>query len=284
MEEHTQDKPTLSEITGIKHIPTGIQPNVEKEILSHRDGGRQVLTHEEFKLAKEELEQNSFINKFPRTFKYSSDPIYRDQVYCLHAFVPSQGAQPDKDGVYGMIKFRGTFPTEHEMNEKAEDILRELDSYNTIFHGYCGKWFPVTKSSKYTREIHEVDIKKKIKEVVSTDIKEKRKDEKQQISEIKQREEELRKDVKKSSEDKDPIEKYIELKVKKAHCMHTLDRYKKDIEKLQKVLDESSIQLNIMDEEKSDYKEKYIDIYRKAREQVGLPIGETETIISYMQI
>jgi molecular chaperone DnaK (HSP70) len=276
--------PSLSEITGIKHKPTGTQPSIEKEILSNRDGGRVNLTNDEFKEANKLLNETGFVEKFSRTFKYSADPIFRDQIYCLHSFVPSKGAKPDKDGVFGMIKFRGTFPSQQETNEKAEEIIREMDSYNSVFHGYVGKWFPVTKSSKYTREVHEIDIQKKTKGIVSDSIKQKRKEDRQEIEQINQREKELREDVKIKPEDRDPIERYIELKVKKANCMHTLERYKKDIEKLQKIVDNSQEILSTLDEENSDFKDKYVDIYRKAREQVGLPIGETETLISYMQI
>jgi hypothetical protein len=280
----SSSKPTLSEISGVKHIPTGTQPQVEKDLLEYRDGGRKPLTGKEYKEAEKELIVTDIIGKFPSTYKYSVDPIYRDQSYCLHSFIPSKGATPDEDGVFGMIKLRGSFPSIQEMNERSEDIVRELDSYNKIFHGYTGRWAPITTSSKYTAEVYEVDLQEKIKNVVGNDIKSKRRDEEQEIKEIKDREKKLREDVLIKDEDRDPIERYLELMVKKAHCLYTLDRYKADGEKLQKVVDDTKVVLTEMNENNPEFLEKYESLYRAAREEVGMSEVETQSIINYMKI
>jgi hypothetical protein len=276
----------LSEITGNKHKPTGLEPEIMKSISQQRDGGRQSLTNVEYEHASKELIQRSFIEKFPRTFKYSSDPIYRNQTYALHSFIPSKGATPDNDGIFGMFKIRGSCGTLEEADEQAEEIIRNVDSYNTVFHSYCGKWFPATSSSKYTEEVNEIDINKKIKDRVSENLKEKRKKDKTELQEIEEREEELRTDVKDSiDQDEDPLKNYIELYVKKAHCLHTLDRYKLDIEKLDKVMTDAQKLIEDMDVEHPTFKDEYLDVYKKARTKVGLTNNaDMDVIVKYMQI
>ncbi len=274
---------TLNQITGITHKATGTRHPIEDELNSSRDKFRKPLDRDEFAAANNDLNVDSFVNKFPRTFKYSADDPIPQQTYSLHSFIPSKGATPDKDGVFGMIKFRGAHADPGSANESAEKIIQMNDSYNTIFTSYVGKWFPVTQSSKWTQDVHEVDIQKKQKEVVSTSIKEKRNEEKKQINEIKKREEELRSNTSTQMEDKDPIESYLECMVKKANCLFTLERYKKDIERLERVLEESRAILVDFDEKQPELKENYKDVYRKARESVGLPISETETLIHYME-
>lgn len=274
---------SLREITGIVHKPTGGKITMEQQLNQHKDMFREPLTREEFTEANAELNVNDFVSKFPQTFKYSADEPIPDQIYGLHSFIPSAGAIPDSDGVFGMIKFRGTFPSSDDANEKAEKIIQSHDSYNTIFTSYIGKWFPVTKSSKWTRDVHEVDIQQKTKETVSKSIKGKRDEEKKQIEEIKKREQELRNDTSQKITDKNPMEIYLECMVKKANCLFTLERYKKDIARLETVLGESTKKIKEFDETQPELKENYKEIYRKAREEVGLPISETETLIHYME-
>lgn len=274
---------SLNEITGITHKPTGSRISLEDELKSHVDIFREPLTREQFNEAKSDLHINSYVEKFPKTIKYSVDEHIPEQVYSLHSFIPSTGAKPDSDGVFGLIKFRGSYQTVDMANENADKMIRSQDSYNTIYTSYTGKWFPVTESSKWTKDIHEVDIQKKTREVVSSSIKDKREDEKKQIQEIRRREEDLRNDTGTQVKDKNPMETYLECMVKKANCLYTLERYKKDIKRLEEVLDQSKNIIQEFDATQPELKEGYKDIYRKAREEVGLPVSETETLIHYME-
>jgi len=273
---------TLADISGNRHKQTTVKPQASDTLKRGRDGSRTPLTDKEWEAASPEVVEKKFVDKFPRSFKYSADPIYRNQVYSLHSFIPAPGATPDKEGVFGMFKVRATCMTEEEADEHAEDIVRNVDSYNTVYHGYCGKWFPATLSSKYTQEIHEVDITKKVKEVISKNLVNKRKQEKKDIQEIKQREAELRKEVKDIEENgEDPMDVYIELHVKKAHCLYTLERYKKDMLKLEKVCEESQTLIDKLDTDNPEFKNNYMDIYKQARSKVGLG-SEKEDFMKYM--
>ena len=63
--------------------------------------------------------------------------------------------------------------------------IRTVDSYHKIFTAFVGKPFPATTSSRFAADTNEIDIKKKVTEVISKDIKRQRLEEKKEIEEIK---------------------------------------------------------------------------------------------------
>jgi hypothetical protein len=118
--------------------------------------------------------------------------------------VPSSGATPDKDGVYGMIKVRGVFATENEANVRAEFLIRNNDSYHTIYHSIVGRPIPLSHNSKYVADTVEIDLNKKVTSTMKEDMKEKKEKDKKELEDIKKREANLLEDVKKAPEDVDP--------------------------------------------------------------------------------
>ena len=128
-------------------------------------------------------------NNFPEVERRYTDPVIDLQKIGLFSFVPARGAVPNNQGIYGFAKIRGNFANENEANERAEFIIRNVDSYNQIFHTYVGRPFPITVDSKYSAETQEIDIRKEMAKTVSENIKEKKEDEHKTMQEIKQKEE-----------------------------------------------------------------------------------------------
>ena len=73
-----------------------------------------------------------------------------------------------------------------------------------------GRPFPITESSNYSAETTEIDIRKQTAESVSTNIKQKKKDEQKDISEIKLREQELFEET--SRDEADPYDNIYYIK------------------------------------------------------------------------
>jgi hypothetical protein len=143
------------------------------------------LSDTETDRAMEELNKTSYIAlDFPRRDKTFVDPSIVNQVYSLFSFVPSKEAKPDKNGVYGYGKIRGCFSTDIEANQRAEFIIRNVDSYHPIYHGFVGRPFPITASSDYSAEVNEIDIKKQMTDSISADVKAKKLEEKKEIEHI----------------------------------------------------------------------------------------------------
>ncbi len=237
------------------------------------------LSEEEVKNAMNDLYINDFTKRFPRVEKLFADPSIPSQTYGLISFVPSRGATPDKDGVFGMVKIRGCFATEQESMMKAEDLIRNVDSYHSIYNTYVGRPFPLSVSKKYVTDTTEIDLKKKVTEETSAEVKKKRDEERKVMKEIEEREKELIADVEKKEDD--PYDVYTELMVKKAQLSWTYHQTLKKMEEMKNSIIKAREDIAKMHEENPDYHNQYMDKYMAARKKAGLP-SDDNSFIKYM--
>jgi hypothetical protein len=241
------------------------------------------LNNEQVEQAMNAMSEMSFVEKFPRVERQFADPALPLQTYGLISFVPSKGATPDKDGVYGFMKLRGNFATTQESSERAQFLLREVDSYHKIFHAYVGRPFPITLDQKYCAKTEEIDIRKKAIEVVSEDVKAKRDKEKEEIEDIKRREKQLL-DEAKPDYKPDPYEEYTVLKVKKAQLVWAYSQTQKKMEDMKKSIIKTRAQIVEMDAQNPEYSKEYFDRYMKARRDAGISDENNteENFVKYM--
>lgn len=247
------------------------------DAVSYNQGA--TITDEEVKEALKANYDTTFTDKFPRFEKFYADPQITNQTFALVSFAPSKGATPDKDGVFGMLKVRGTYATEDEAMIRAEYIVRNVDSYNSILNVYVGRPFPLASSRKFIKDTTEVEVKKKITEETSTNIRSKRDEEKKTIQEIEERQKELLADVEKKEED--PYDVYIELMVKKAQLTWTYKETLKKMEDMKRNIIKAREETARMKEENPDYHAQYMDKYMEARKKAGLPLDDA-SFIKYM--
>lgn len=228
--------------------------------------GAPQLSDEEVSSAMKDLNNNAFTSKFPRVDRTYADPPPPMQNIGLLSFVPAKGSKPNESGVYGFAKLRGNFATEVEADQRAEYIIRNVDSYHQIYHTYVGRPFPMTASSDYSADTNEIDIRKEMTESISNDVKQKKQDELKTVQEIKKREEELVADTK--NEDADPYDEYITLRVKKAQLSWTYLEHVKKLKEIKSIILRTRVEIEKL-EENSDYKDKYYDKYMSARKDSG---------------
>lgn len=232
--------------------------------------GVAVLTEDEVKYAKDELLDKELLSKFRQQDKFYSDPIYNNQLYSLHSFIPTKGAKPDEHGVFGFMKCRGTFFTQEEADQRAEWIIRNVDSYHTIQTSYTGKPFPIcADTKKYVQDTNAVDIRKKATETISQDIKHKRYEEKRTMQEIKEKEKKL---LESTGEDfkEDPEDVYTTLMVKKANLVWTYVETRDKMKQMRENIIKTRKEIDDMDKEDSSLKEQYYERYMQARKESGL--------------
>lgn len=218
-----------------------------------------------------------------QTESYFCDPPIFNQQIGLVSFVPSKGAKPDKDGFYGMMKIRGNFVNDEEANKKAEDLIRNVDSYHHIFHCKVGKPFPITDSTNFSEEVKQIDIKKKATEIVSQDILDKKKEAKKDMEDIKQREKNLLNESKDAIEGKplDPYDDYIMNHVRRSQLLWTYKEAMQKIEKMKKSYIESIQKIKELDENFPEFQNSYKEKYMEAREAAGIKDNEN-SFIQYM--
>jgi hypothetical protein len=233
------------------------------------------LSEEEVKNALDVLDNTKFVKKFSNVERRYADPIDPMQRIGLISFVPAKGATPNDKGVYGFAKLRGNYPTDREASERAEFLIRNVDSYHQLYHTYVGRPFPLTESSDYSAETSEIDIRQSMTESVSASIKGKKNDERQQIKEIEERENKLKEESKK--EDEDPVDFYTTLRVKKAQIVWTYLETAKKLEEMKEIIIKTRAQITDMDKEDKSYSENYFKKYCDARSESGLDNSANQT-------
>lgn len=227
-----------------------------------------VLSDEQTSEAMNVLNNTDFIDKFPRVDRTYADPILSMQLYGLISFTPAKGATPNENGVFGFAKLRGNFASEIEASQRAEFLIKNIDSYHQIYHTYVGRPFPITNSSKYSAETKEIDIRKQTAESVSQNVREKRLDEEKEIREIKQREEKLLEETKR--EEIDTYEDYITQKVKLAQLSFTYLEHQKKMEEVKGIVINTRELIKKLDGEFPEYKNSYYEKYMQARKDAGI--------------
>lgn len=243
------------------------------------------LTPAETESAYKELNNTAFTSKFPRVDRTYADPPVQLQSIGLISFTPAKGAVANKDGVFGFAKLRGNYASEMEANQRAEYLIRNVDSYHQIYHTYVGRPFPITASSQYSADTQEIDIRRAAAESISSAVKEKKMEEKRTVDDIKQREEALRADTQADPEEKDPIEEYTTLRVKKAQLIFTYLEHQRLMKEVKASLIKTRSRVEHMDETDPTLKDRYYKKYMDARDTAGLVQSDADTqsnFIKYM--
>ena len=238
------------------------------------------LNVEELQKAMETL--NTDI-RFTQVDRYYADPPQVNQNIVLVSFVPSKGAKPDKDNIYGMMKVRGVYATQEEANERAEFLIRNVDSYHEIFHANVGRPFPVTTATSFADSVKDIDIRKKTTEVISQDILQKKRKEQQEMEEMKNREKKLLEESKRAQndEEEDPFEEYITQNVKRAQLAWTFHETKKKIEQMRSGYKSAIERIKELDKEHPEFVDKYMDKYMEARRSSGIK-DDPDSFIQYL--
>jgi hypothetical protein len=240
------------------------------------------LSAEQTQAAKAALLNTKYTDlSFPRTTRFRVDPpINQQNYYCLHSFTPSVGAQADKDGCFGVVKFRGAFGSLQEADAHAEHLIRTVDSLHEIHIGYVGREFPLTLDPMYFNETHEIDIKKKMDEVERAHAKTVRDKEQEDMQTLKKRETELLEATKKSPEEiKHDIDHYISLRVKCANILHVRDETLKKLQTYEQTRQDTMAELEELDAAHPDYKDLYLEKFKKSLSDVGI---QDTPLLKYM--
>lgn len=243
------------------------------------DFNKPVLTDEQTLAATQDLVNADHIDLYPKTERAFADPSIDDQDYCLVSFIPSTQATPDKDGIYGMIKVRGTYNSLEKCDKRAEYLIKNIDSVHHIYYAGVGKPFPITNSSNFSKDISKVKIQEKMIE----DKKTKEEKEKQELEEIKKREQEI---IEQNKSDEpvevDPLEEYITNRVKKAQLTWTYIGTMKKLEDMRKNILAAREKISEYDESDPSLRENYLQKYNDSLKSINMH-QERDSFIKYLE-
>jgi hypothetical protein len=222
---------------------------------------------------------------FPQIDRQYADPPLMNQKICLVSFIPSKGARPDADNIYGMMKVRGVFATEEEANERAEMLIRNHDSYHEIFHAFVGRPFPVTNVEGFEKELQTIDIRKKTVKLISEDILSKKRDEEKEVREMQDREKRLLDQSKKAKEDlpEDPYDVYITDQVKRAQLIWTYQETMKKCLQMKDIIKTTNEAIAKAEADHPEFLEQYREKYMSARKEAGLK-EDDDSFIKYLGV
>lgn len=266
-----------------KNDNTAKEPQVIKD-LPKANPGRKALNDSDLEIAKKELFSKR-MSKIQREMKSRVDPPINGQYFGLVSFIPSKEAIPDKDGCFGILKFRGAFSNPSEAETWGEHLLRDHDTTAEIDVVHIGKHFPLlVDNTIYCDTTREIDIRKKIDDVAKADIRAKRQQEQKEIDEVTKRQQKLL--DKSVEEEKDTtytdIDFYTQLRVKKAQNLSLIDDANKRIEEAKQAIASAEVEINKLDEEYPEYKTQFLDNYTRALAEVGTGI-DTNPLIKYLK-
>ena len=172
--------------------------------------------------------------------------------------------------------------TQQEAAQRAEKIVREIDSTNPIFTCIVGVPFPLVPEG-YAAEVSEIDIRKEeVEDTISQNVRLQQNKAKKEIEEIKAREEELMKNAKRDP-NADDLENYITHRVKLAHLRYLLEQH---VTEFADCVDKEKTCLKFLLDMKSrnpEFEEEYMEKYKAGRKAALIPDDhESEGFMKFM--
>jgi hypothetical protein len=244
------------------------------------DFNKEPLNDPQVDAAKQDLVNKDHLQIYPNQERAFADPSIEDQDYCLVSFVPSVTATPDKDGIYGMVKVRGTYNSLEKCDKRAEFLIRNVDSLHKIYIAGVGKPFPITNVSTFSKDINKV----KIQDMLSEELSHEQTKQERELEEMKKREKEILAQNNKPTEEKkvDPEERYITNRVKKAQLTWTYINTMKKLKDMEANIIHAREEISKLDESNPELKESYLDRYNAALKSVNLS-QEKDSFVMYLE-
>lgn len=183
--------------------------------------------------------------------------------------------------VKGVAKIRGAFLTQQEAQIRAEEIVRDVDSTNSVFTCVMGVPFPLV-SEGMAEQLSEIDLQRETEHAISQNVRSKRCREEKEINELKRREKELLADVEKDP-NTDDIDNYTDQRTKLAHIRYFISQFE---EKHAKYLENEKNCVKWLLDMKSrhpEYEEQYMERYREGLRKAHIEEGKEHDFIKFMK-
>lgn len=262
------------------------------------------LSNEQVKAATSELVKD--VNEFPRINRRFVDPIRPGEPkFALFSYIDHpdtamndfledikaslkhkhkkqlEELQSRPQLIKGVGKIRGAYVTQHEAEERAEEIVREVDSTNSVFTCIVGIPFPLVTEGM-AEEVSEIDLQKQTEHTIAQNVRKQRQKEKKEMEDIKKREEELMRNAEKDPNE-DDVDNYISQRVKLAHLRYSIEQHvKKHAECIEN--EKNCVQWLVdMKTRNPEFEDKYMEKYMAGRKAAHIPDDHVpEGFMKYM--
>jgi hypothetical protein len=267
------------------------------------DGAEPRLSQEDFEEAKQQLVKKPAFPRINR--KFVDPPREGEPRFALFSYVDCPDAkltsflndvkkdlspemltrleeiQNTHRLVKGVAKIRGAFLTQQEAQTRAEEIVRDVDSANSVFTCITGAPFPLV-SEGMAEQVNEVDLQRETEHAISQNVRAKRRREEKEINELKRREKELMADVEKDP-NADDLDNYTDQRTKLAHLRYFISQFE---EKHSKYVENEKNCVKWLLDMKSrhpEYEEQYMERYKEGLRKAHIEEGQEHDFIKFMK-
>lgn len=187
-----------------------------------------------------------------------------------------------KQTIKGVAKIRGSYFTQFEAEQRAEELIKDVDSTNSIFTCLIGTPFPLVTQG-FAEELNEVDLQNQTEHTISQNVREKRRKDQKEMNELKQQEDELMEGINADPAQKEE-ENYITNRVKLAALKNEIHVHKKTIKECIGLQNNCAKWLFEVKARHPEYEEHYLEKYMQARKHANIPDNEdSDNFMKYMK-
>jgi len=209
--------------------------------------------------------------KYPQTLKSHTDDPVQNQVWANVTWDLLKEPKKTKNGypMYGVLKVRGTWPTNTDAVRQASDIIRNQDSNSIILTVPVGHLIPITSDPELFRnDLTEVKIDKDDFSLHDEVAKQKEADAKKKAKEIRDRVEDVKKDP--SMDDPAHLDYYVKKRVVENQMVDFIGKLRKQIDELTGKQSDLHKELANLEFEHSEYVDCWVDRYNEERTKAGI--------------
>lgn len=225
------------------------------------------LNDKETKLAVADL-----IASYPQVIRSMMDPPITNQVYGNISFMLFNEPKKLRTGknVYGFVKVRGNWADEYLAKKKATDIVREHDSKYKIKICPVGHWMPITDEEAFVNEMLDVNTEGEDSvQLRDQAVKEKESEQRKVMREIREREEEAKKDD--VYDDQESLTFYTMKRVTEMRLVENIEIKMNEVKSLEGKLVDTRRILKKLDVSHLSYNDQWIERYNVERRKSGIP-------------
>lgn len=220
------------------------------------------LTDEQTEAAFKEL-----VVRFPKVERLPVDPPVAGQNYGLFSF---KFLPKPVNGVYGFLKFRGAFATQHEWESHAKNIIRTVDSKHHLWPYQQGRWMPITTNEEFAQETLEVSQQEEISNIYNQRETDEQKQQAAAVREIKSRERKLMEEARRKELDKSTLEYYAQQVMKVQQLESWLEQMRKRKRDMLKALQAGNDEIKRLNGEHPEYTDLVDDKIKEIKKEIGL--------------
>ncbi len=201
-----------------------------------------------------------------------------NQEYSIFTFMPSKGATPDSDGIYGFAKIRGCYPSSEEADSAAIQFVMEFDQLSDNLIIRTGTPFPITKcvgDFVNEKDIVRVDVSSQYKSSFRNAALEKKKADEEAKKQIKIREDSLLSKPEDDDVDEESksLEEYSTIRSKIAYQRNMIISMRENIKNLEDRIRENHKQITELDKLHPEFATEFLDMIRAEEAKSGFRKG-----------